>query len=100
VQKILPLLGYDPVQHVASHYANYTIMAHRLMSLPSSDLTAFMENTLHTWNHQSQVILQKAKEMEILIGSRSSHVKLCLDAVEGHVEDISQEDDSLDSCIR
>jgi len=52
VQKILPPLGYDSVQHVASHYTNYTIMAHRLMSLPSLDLTAFMGNTLHTWNHQ------------------------------------------------
>jgi len=70
------------------------------MSLPSLELTAFMGNTVHAWNHQSQVIRQKAKEMEILIGSRSSHVKLCLDAVEGHV-DVSQEVDRSDfPCTR
>ena len=34
--------------------------------------------------------------MEILLGSRSSQVKLCLDAVEGHV-DVSQEVDGSDS---
>jgi len=66
------------------------------MSLPSLDLTAFIGYTLHIWNHQSQVVLQKTKEMEILLGSRSSQVKLCLDAVEGHV-DVSQEVDGSDS---
>ena len=99
VQKISPPLGCDPVQPIASCYTNYAILAHRLVSLPILDLTAFIGHTLHIWNHQSQVVLQKAKEMEIL-GSGSSRVKLCLDGVEGHV-DVSLEVNRSDSlCTR
>jgi hypothetical protein len=89
-----------PFQPIVSCYTDYAVQAHRLMSQPSLDLTTFVGNTLYACNHQFQVILQKVKTMEILLGSRSSHVKLCLDAVEGHV-DVSQDVNRSDSlCTR